>query len=488
MHSVAALIPIQRLVRQARLFPVVLLLIIFIAFTLPPGVRVLSNTSATHPDPSSASVHRTFWLNGTRLYGWNHTIPGPTMMVSSGDVVTIMLLSADGDVHNWYVDANQSATTSPIFYSTVVYVNFTFTPVIRGNFPMMPVYNETIFPRGGDWTYLCLYHLGTMYGTFRLLPAASFVYTPSSPLVEQSVSFDGSASKPSIGAGIASYSWDFGDGNRVMVSSPTITHTYSSVVRFTVSLTITDNVSNNDTTSRTVTVTAPGIDLNATPTSDTAPVNSQANSTIIVASNGTFTGAVDLSETSSPATGLACTFTPNSIVLGTKGNSTLSCSSSDAIDYSIAVLATSGTVGNVTSVIFSFQDFQIAASSPVQVNPGAPSTSTITITALNGFFGVVYLTDAVPSDVTCGAITPSSITGSGSATVSCTASQTGNYTLTVTGTAGTTHASSFVLKVVQRSGGSALSFTSMLEIGGLVAAVVAVVAVFLFLRRRRPKQ
>src|SRR5207247_9739503 len=50
--------------------------------------------------------------------------------------------------------------------------------------------------------------------------------------------------------------------------------------------------------------------------------------------------------------------------------------------------------------------------------------------------GTVTLTDTVPSGLTCGTIVPASVTGSGSATISCSASLANNYTLTMTGTKG----------------------------------------------------
>jgi hypothetical protein len=81
-------------------------------------------------------------------------------------------------------------------------------------------------------------------------------------------------------------------------------------------------------------------------------------------------------------------------------------------------------------------DFTIAASSPAAVTVGQSASSTITITAVNGFLGVVTLTDTAPAGLVCGAITPSSVTGSGTATVSCSATVSGSYKLPVTGTSG----------------------------------------------------
>src|SRR5207244_6618046 len=61
----------------------------------------------------------------------------------------------------------------------------------------------------------------------------------------------------------------------------------------------------------------------------------------------------------------------------------------------------------------------------------------ITVTAQDGFAGVVSLTDTVPTGLTCSAIAPTSVTGSGTATVVCSSTVAGNYVLSVIGASGT---------------------------------------------------
>ena len=70
------------------------------------------------------------------------------------------------------------------------------------------------------------------------IPIASFKWCPSSPEVGELVTFDASASLP-VGGEIVSYEWDFGDGN--YASGEIVTHRYSSVGSFTVTLNITDS-------------------------------------------------------------------------------------------------------------------------------------------------------------------------------------------------------------------------------------------------------
>src|SRR2546422_274154 len=78
-------------------------------------------------------------------------------------------------------------------------------------------------------------------------------------------------------------------------------------------------------------------------------------------------------------------------------------------------------------------DFTISASSESGLSTGQSASSTVTITGQNGFDGTVTLTDTVPSGLTCYTITPSNLTGSGIATVSCSSSIASIYTLTITG-------------------------------------------------------
>ncbi|TMI13892.1 glycoside hydrolase family 5 protein [Candidatus Bathyarchaeota archaeon] len=108
-------------------------------------------------------------------------------------------------------------------------------------------------------------------------------------------------------------------------------------------------------------------------------------------------------------------------------------------------------------------DFTIFASSPITANTGQSATSTITAASLYGFTGAVSLTERVPSGLTCGSISPGNrldlgTGGSVSATISCNTTDTGNHTLTITGTSGslvhsTTATFNFQGNASQPSGG-----------------------------------
>src|SRR6266516_3511967 len=115
--------------------------------------------------------------------------------------------------------------------------------------------------------------------------SASFTYSPSSPQVGQTVSFTGSASG---GASPYSYSWSFGDGSTV-TGSP-VTHSYSSAGSFTVTLTVKDSGSPQQTVTsqQTVSVTSPPPALTASFTYD--PSSPQVGQTVLF--SGSASGGV----------------------------------------------------------------------------------------------------------------------------------------------------------------------------------------------------
>ncbi len=85
-------------------------------------------------------------------------------------------------------------------------------------------------------------------------PVASFTFTPTTGEAPLAVAYDASASSDPDGT-IASYSWDFGDGQ--LGTGMTITHTYATMGTYTIQLTITDNEGATSSTSKTITVLRP---------------------------------------------------------------------------------------------------------------------------------------------------------------------------------------------------------------------------------------
>jgi hypothetical protein len=135
--------------------------------------------------------------------------------------------------------------------------------------------------------------------------------------------------------------------------------------------------------------------------------------------------------------------------------------------------------------MFIVQDFNVSATPPAAVNAGVSATSTITVIAMNNFAGVVNLSDNIPMGLTCAAINPGSVTGTGTAAVSCSSNVAGNYTLTLTGTNGTlSHSVTIVLTIQDytitatvasvvintgSSGSSAITITALNHFSGTVS-------------------
>jgi PKD repeat protein len=94
------------------------------------------------------------------------------------------------------------------------------------------------------------YSLGTTGVPANIPPSAAFTSMPT----QLSVAFDGSASADPDGT-VASYAWDFGDGQTG--AGVTATHVYAAAGTYTVTLTVTDNDGATGTVSHDVTVTAP---------------------------------------------------------------------------------------------------------------------------------------------------------------------------------------------------------------------------------------
>ena len=87
----------------------------------------------------------------------------------------------------------------------------------------------------------------------REYPAAVFTYSPESPIVGETVTFNASLSTADGGT-IMNYSWNFADGNITTVTYPVITHVYTTFGTYSVTLTVTDDEGLTDTCSQSMTV------------------------------------------------------------------------------------------------------------------------------------------------------------------------------------------------------------------------------------------
>jgi hypothetical protein len=84
-------------------------------------------------------------------------------------------------------------------------------------------------------------------------PVVNFSYSPNTPWINKTVSFNASSSFSPNG-NITSYTWDFGDGNVTTLTEPIINHAYNKQGKYTVTLNVTDSKGLWNTASSTVTV------------------------------------------------------------------------------------------------------------------------------------------------------------------------------------------------------------------------------------------
>ena len=225
--------------------------------------------------------------------------------------------------------------------------------------------------------------------------------------------------------------------------SSTCNLTASTKGNYTVTVTATNGTI---THSAAVTVTVLAFPDFSITVSQSSPVDSGQSSvpTITITALNAFSGVVSLAN-NVPA-GLTCgTIMPRTIT--GSGSATVSCTSTLAANYTLTITGTSGSLAHNATVILRFQDFTISGTSSPTV-AGASGATTITVNAVNGFTGTVSLTDTVPTGLACGTITPNSLSGSGTATLSCTAYSAGNYTLSITGVSSPlSHAASLIFQV-----------------------------------------
>src|SRR5207253_1018471 len=215
-----------------------------------------------------------------------------------------------------------------------------------------------------------------------------------------------------------------------------------------------------------ITLTVQDFKMVPTPALVTPFAGGPGTSVITTSSLSGFSGTVGLSDVISPSTGLTCSMTPSSVTIGgsiTNSNSTLSCSGS-AGAYTVTITGSSQGIIHTVTVNYKVQDFTVSANpTNVTVFIGRSATSTITITALQGFTGTVTLTNAVAPSIglTC-VLNPASFAfnttnTSRNSVLSCSDSApAGTFNVTVTGTGnGLSHSGSVKFVV-----GTAFTITS----------------------------
>ena len=197
--------------------------------------------------------------------------------------------------------------------------------------------------------------------------------------------------------------------------------------------------------------------LSSNPPSLVIQAGSSATSTITIASQGGFTGTVNLSLSQ---TGCACTsslLNPTSVDLTTgnpSASATLQVGGNFFGNVTLIVTGSSGAISFSTQVAVSVQDFSISNTKPsLTLNFNASDTSTINLASQNNFAGTITLAPTSSPPGLTFSLSPLSVPipskGSGSATLSVTGSAPGNYTVTVGATSGpTSHATIVKVRVL----------------------------------------
>src|SRR5438128_3537195 len=185
-------------------------------------------------------------------------------------------------------------------------------------------------------------------------------------------------------------------------------------------------------------------DFTAAAASSDVSLNTGASTTdnVNLASTQNWAGTVNVACSVSSLT-VSCT----SATLTANGTAASTCTISSSAPgvYSLTLTASAatgfGTASHTVTITVHVGDFTISAS-PQSGNAGASLTSTITLTSTQNWAGTVNLSDTVPSGLSCGALSATSVTltansTSSTTTLTCTSATTGSFTVVVTGAAAT---------------------------------------------------
>lgn len=179
--------------------------------------------------------------------------------------------------------------------------------------------------------------------------------------------------------------------------------------------------------------------MSAAPNAVTIVQGGNGTSTITIMPLNGFKGNVTLSASGLP-TGVTAAFNPNP----TASTSTLTLTASGTATTgtsTVTITGTSGGLTQTTSIALTVTPAYTLSASPntLSVVQGTSSTSTITITPLNGFKGsVTFSASGLPTGVTAG-FSPNPATSTSKLTLTASATAiTGAATVTITGTSGST--------------------------------------------------
>ncbi len=375
--------------------------------------------------PSTPKAHastRSITLVGYYATGWN--MNNPSVTVTQGDVVTVILSSGDSMTHSFVVDVDRDM---PSFSSTgcpPLPDNDKCSGLFTASSTYPVTYQFTVDFTPGMYVYYCSFHPTTMVGNFIVQPPGPDFGVSSNP--SSLTILQGSNANSTITA----TSLNNFAGSITLSSSPSsplglITSSFS-VNPVTVPA---GGTAKSNFTISVPANTSPGsYGLTVTGSNTTTSRNTSVSVTVI---------APDFTIVSNPSS--------LNILQGSSGTTTITLSS---------LYGFSGTV-SLTSALSSSGPQVTFSPTSVAVPPSGSISSTLSVSAASS--------------------------GGYSTPVS-----QGSYTVTVTGTSGSlVHSATLTLIVGSSSGVGALP--SVAIIGGAIAVAIAVVAGIVYVLRRKPK-
>jgi hypothetical protein len=201
---------------------------------------------------------------------------------------------------------------------------------------------------------------------------------------------------------------------------------------------------------------APDFSVSASPGSNSTSPGSSTNYTVSVAASGGFNSAVSFSVSGLPS-GASANFNPASVSGAGSSTMTVSTTSSTPLgSYPLTITATSGSLVHTTSVTLIMSaaaDFTLSATpSSLTVARKSQGKFTVSVAPLSGFSGTVALSVSGVPTKTSSSFSPSSITTSGTSTLTISPNPqapVGTYPLVITGSNGSLTHSGNVTLVIQ---------------------------------------
>ena len=233
--------------------------------TCAPGISYICRAGAGYDGPTGVGS-----ISGDAVTG-APGIGGPAIATGSGDNTYTQSTRSDGATitagiypngldTSWWIQY-WPASGGSVQQTPAADIGSSTTPVSVTGYPSH-LASSTQY----DYRLVATNGIGTVYGyTYSFTtaaaslstPVAAFSFSPTASKPGSAVSFDATGSTDS-GATITDYSWDFGDGTTQDAgSTTTMSHAYATSGRYRVTLIVTNNNGEGETTTQIVTVDVP---------------------------------------------------------------------------------------------------------------------------------------------------------------------------------------------------------------------------------------